>query len=276
MEECICSDCIQQEYFRDLIRRNGNTSECSYCKQHKKTINFNSIIEEILEGIEFIYDDPANGLGYVDGEYVKGNGDIFDTYDLLVDELEFGGSPAFEDILNSLPNQLWCKKEFYGLDPAEERIFTWEQFVNQVKYKTRYFFIQEKSDINKYSPFNKPYEILDEFITAISSFDIVEKIKKGEFIYRARLDNDSIYKTPEKLGTPKPENCLKPNRMSPAGIPMFYGSADKKTCVLELGNKKGYYTIGKWTPVKELRILNLAKKFSFNINESTLKRSPHS
>lgn len=268
MKEHICSNCIQQEYFRDYIRQNGKISRCSYCYSRKKTIDFDSLIEDILEGIEFIYDDPANGLGYVEGEYVKGNGDIVDTYDLLMDELEFGGSPAFQDIIDSLPMQLWCKKDFYGLDSAEERIYTWEQFVNQVKYKTRYFFIQDKSDINKHLPFNKPYEILYEFATAISRFGMIEELKSGDFIYRARLDNKKKYKTPKELGTPKPENCLKPNRMSPAGIPMFYGSKDKVTCIVELRSEKGHYTIGKWTPTKKLRILNLTKDFGFNTHSN--------
>lgn len=269
MGKNICGDCIQQEYFRDYINREGIISKCSYCQSNKRTIDFDSIIDDILEGFEFIYDDPANGLGYVDGEYVKGNGDIVDTYDLLMDEFGFGGSPAFQDILHSLPSQLWCKKDFYGLDSAEERIYTWEQFVNQVKYKTRYFFIQDKSDISRHLPFNKPYDILDEFVSAISRFNLIEIIKKGDFIYRARLDNENIYKTPEELGTPKPENCLRPNRMSPAGIPMFYGSREKETCIIELKSKKGHYTIGKWTPTKELRILNLTKDFGFKTHTNS-------
>ena len=114
MKKYVCNDCIQQEYFRDYIKWNGEISKCTYCNSRKKTLDFDSIIEDIVDGIKFIYDDPANGLGYVDGEYVKGNGEIIDTYDLLVDEFGFGGSPAFQDILDGITMQLWCKKDFYG------------------------------------------------------------------------------------------------------------------------------------------------------------------
>ena len=85
-------------------------------------LNYINAGTEDLIRIEFIFDDPANGLGYVDGDYVKGNGEIIHTYDLLTDVYGFGGSRAFQDILDSIPNQLWCKKDFYGLDAAQEKV----------------------------------------------------------------------------------------------------------------------------------------------------------
>lgn len=264
-DKYLCRDCIEEEFFKEYIRHNGVHGLCSYCGNKRKIVDFELIVEIIKDGIEFIYDDPANGLGFIDGEYVKGNGDILDTYDLLTDVFDFGGSNAFQDILDSLPNQLWCNKEFYGLDAAQEKIYTWDQFVKQVKYKTRFFFIQEKSDINKYTPFSRPYDILNDFASSIEKFKLIDTIKKGDIIYRARRnDNGKKYKTAEELGTPKANECVKPNRMSPAGIPMFYGSLTKETCISELKNTKGSYTIGKWTPSKNLKILNLTKDFIFN------------
>lgn len=261
----ICEHCIEEEYIQKYIEIYGSKTKCSYCGKTTKAYEFESVVEIIADGIEFIYDDPVNGLGYVDGEYVKGNGNIYDTYDLLVDVFELGGSKSFQDILNNLPNNLWCKKEFYGLDTAEEKIYTWEYFVNQVKYKTRYFFIKEKTSIRKTVPYLEPYNILDEFSESVAKFDLIDILNKDENILRARKNGiDKKYRTPKELGTPKAEDCIRPNRMSPAGIPMFYGSLTEETCLAELGNKEGIYTIGKWRIKENLKILNLTKHFKFN------------
>jgi len=261
----ICSRCIDEEYFRKNIDSNGEIKRCSFCNKKRKTLDFELIIENILDGIEYIYDDPANGLGFVDGEYVKGNGDITDTFDLLTDEFGFGGSIAFQEILDSLPTQLWCKKDFYGLDSAQEKIYTWDYFVNQVKYKTRYFFIQDKTTINEHLPYNHPYDILDEFASTIQDYDLIDVLKKREIIYRSRKnDKTKKYIIPEEIGTPKAEDCINPNRMSPAGIPMFYGSSKKDTCLSELKNTSGNYTVGTWQLLRNMRILNLTSIFKFN------------
>ena len=261
----ICANCIDEEYFKKHIESNNILGICTYCGNKKNILELNTIIKDIIEGIEFIYDDPVNGLGYSDGEYVKGNGDILDTYDLLTDKFEFGGSKAFQDILDSLPNQLWCKKVFYGLDTAQEKIYTWDYFVNQVKYKTRYFFIQEKINMDEHLPYNKPFDILKDFATSIEKLNLIDKLNKGSIIYRARRnENGKKYKSPAELGTPKAKECVKPNRMSPAGIPMFYGSQTKETCLSELRNVKGEYSIGKWMLTEELSILNLTLFFKFD------------
>jgi len=264
-QKSICGNCIEEEFLKKDIESYGSIAKCSYCGAERKTSDLDSVVENILDGIEFIYDDPANGLGFVDGEYVKGNGDIFDTFDLLMDEFGLGGSNAFQDILDSLPLQLWCKKDFYGLDSAEEMIYTWDYFVSQVKYKTRYFFIKERINIREHVSFNKPYDILDCFASSMIKFGLIDTLDKDNIIYRARRNNkNKKYTVAEEIGTPKAEECIQPNRMSPAGIPMFYGSSTVETCLSELKNIKGNYTIGKWKPKKNLKILNLTRYFKFN------------
>ena len=48
--------------------------------------------------------------------------------------------------------------------------------------------------------------------------------------------------------------------MSPAGISMFYGATDLDTAVAEIGAHSSYThaVVGEFTPVRELRLLNLA------------------
>jgi len=265
----ICGYCIEEEYLQKYIKQNGDIDKCSYCEKTKKVCALDEILDLIVDGIKFVYDDPVNGLGFVDGEYVKGNGQIHNSYELLVDELGLGGSKAFEDILSHLPDNLWCKKEFYDFDLAEEKIYTWEYFVTQIKYNTRYFFIKEKTGIQQSIRYKEPYYILDELANLIVNLDLIDNLKKDSIVFRVRKNGkNEKYITPEELGTPKAEECIHSNRMSPAGIPMFYGSSTKETCLAELGNKKGLYTIGKWRIKKDLCILDLTKHFQFSKREN--------
>lgn len=264
----ICGSCIDEEYLNDYVEQFGEINKCYYCNTIKKVCQLETIIEIIEEGIEFIYDDPVNGLGFIDGEYVKGSVEFYDdTFDLLTDALGLGGSKAFQDIIHSLPQNSWCKKEFYTFDSAQERIYTWDYFCDQIKYKTRYFFIKEKTDIKNTVRYKEPYTILYELVNSFIDLGLIDVLKKNIIIYRARKsENNNKYSTPEELGPPKSEECIYSNRMSPAGIPMFYGSLSKETCISELGREKGLYIIGKWIIKKDLLVLNLTKYFIFDRN----------
>jgi len=261
-EKKICASCIQDDYLGYHIKENGNKDVCGFCGKKRIVMYIDDMVRLIQDGIEFIYDDPTNGLGWMDGEWV---GMVKDTYDILVEETDIGTSPAFNSILDSLPTNQWCKKEFYGPDDSEEMYFTWEFFIRQVKYKTRFFFIQDKTKIGEYSRFKKPYEILKELIRVFENLNLFTDLDKRTTIYRVRKEKKSgDYYTPEQLGSPSPENCIYSNRMSPAGISMFYGSEDKETCFLEIGAKKGIFAVGEWLLNDKVKILDLTKDFNWN------------
>lgn len=263
----ICGPCIDEIYLKKYINENGIFGKCSYCGKKTRVQLFDKILDLIHDGVYFVFDNPVNGLGFIDGEYVKGNGPIYDSEDMLSD-IGLGDSKAFKDILSSLPDDEWCNKVFYGMDESEESIYTWEYFVEQVKYKTRFFFIREKTDIKRNVRFNEPFDILEELAASCNRLDLIDILKKGSIIFRGRKNSDSaVYKTAKDLGTPPAEDCLYSNRMSPAGIPMFYGSLTPQTCLAEIGNEIVSYTIGKWKIKKDLRILNLTKYFKFNTKE---------
>ena len=263
----ICGHCIDEEYLQKYINSYGQKGKCTYCRKKSTVLTLDEILEIIHGGVNDLYDDPVNGLGWDDGEYIKGNGPIYYPEEMLA-EIGLGDSKAYEDILTSFSDHLWCSKEFYGMDESEENIYTWEYFVNQVKYRTRFFFPREKTGIKRNVRYNEPFNILEELAASCNRLGLIDIFKKGSIVFRGRKNSDSAgYKTPKELGTPDAEDCLYSNRMSPAGIPMFYGSLTKQTCLAEIANELGSYTIGKWKIKKDLRILNLTKYFKFNIKE---------
>jgi hypothetical protein len=82
-------------------------------------------------------------------------------------------------------------------------------------------------------------ETLDEIQTVISYVELVRELPTGTRFWRARSHkNGEELKLPEEFTSPPLECATEPNRMSPAGIPMFYGADDFDTAVREITPRK--------------------------------------
>jgi hypothetical protein len=255
----ICSNCIVEDYIRKYIRENGKVDYCSYCKVKKKVIEFEKVVEIIEDGFSYIYDDPANGLGFIDGKYIEGTSELRDTFDLLIEYFD-SEEKIFEDLVCCLPDHQWCKKDFYALDDSEENIATWNSFKNLTKYKFRYFFnIMNYFSNYGYSKYKNPNDILEEILEISNRLKLFSKVKKGTIIYRARSGKHT---SSNELCSPAPHESIYSNRFSPAGISMFYGAVDEDTCLDEIGEKNDC-SIGKWEVLQDILIYDLTYKFEF-------------
>ncbi len=88
---------------------------------------------------------------------------------------------------------------------------------------------------------------------------LVKDYDAGLIIQRARAwKNDQPWNSPEELGPPPTDKASQPNRMSPAGIPMFYGSEDSKTAVLETASRPGTFTVGKFETNRPIVLLDIS------------------
>jgi len=108
----------------------------------------------------------------------------------------------------------------------------------------------------------EPYEVLDYIGEAIVKLELIKQLSR-QAIYRGRFHIPDIkYTSVTDLGPPAPEKCVYSNRMSPAGIPMFYGAFDRDTVIEELipGKKDTatQVTIGKFRLLKPINILDLS------------------
>ena len=78
----------------------------------------------------------------------------------------------------------------------------------------------------------------------------------------------------DKLGPP-PSQKATANRMSPAGISMFYGATDLDTAVAEIGahSSYGYAVTGEFTTGREVRLIDLTRlpKIPSIFNEQTFR-----
>ena len=104
-------------------------------------------------------------------------------------------------------------------------------------------------------------DILTELASMIHQFDLCTDLSKDKIIFRARPISQNTPLTFNEITCP-PDDCAKQNRMSPAGVSMFYGAFDEETARMECTPKsrhdgKGRFLIGQFTPKRNFQLIDL-------------------
>jgi len=192
----------------------------------------------------------------------------------MLPELRTVKGELLKDIVGSIPSE-WRPLRRYDPEPEDFFSYRWDEFADAVKYRTRYVYYRVNTDWqkdinkrnwNRNSRFGRirPSHVIEEVLDKISYLNLTQTISPGTIIWRARNAND-LLSTPEELGPPSIEQALASTRMSPVGIPVFYGSFDRETAIAEtLQTEKAngvskFITVGGWKTIQEFRVLNLAE-----------------
>jgi len=269
----VCTSCFGNEAIKEFIELQGDSLECAYCDSEDiKSCNLNSVVAHIVESIYFEWDDPANaGVGWESAEGGWLGVETVATYELLTSELDLDieNDELINDINSSILNTEWCKKSPYSLDEDQRLFYGWQNFSDFVKYNSRYVLF--KTDNNKKDQIvfsqeeMEPEEVLKSIGLFINRHNLISTIDTSENIYRVRIvDKNISFENDEKeLGSPPTEFCTFANRMSPAGISMFYGAFDIDTAIKETYEpernitKKAIY--GLFNPIRQLTLVNLSE-----------------
>jgi len=281
----VCPDCFEDYSIKSFILTELCWNSCDYCG-NKSNIPIAACLNDVLrfmaEGINKRWEDPANSVAYCSAEGGYQGAEIIDTPDMIDYELQLNldNNLLRNDLITALgPTNCWCKKDPYGLWPHEQDLSEWQDFSKQVMYHSRYVFYKIKAK-NEHSlaVYQQPYEILDHIGNIVNELNLVELIDINTIFFRARLlkNKNHIIKTAKEIGTTPKANALNANRMSPTGIPMFYGAFDQDTALTEIFHNYSpskphhkiahegrtnftYIAIGKFKTQKSLHILNFTK-----------------
>jgi len=130
----------------------------------------------------------------------------------------------------------------------------WDTFCKLVKYKRRYFFHNIKVQAN---PFLYGQSVVEETATRLCKYVFV--LKKDTSLFRCRPEpknfETSIHS--KELGPPPPTSA-RANRMSAAGISMFYFAESKDTALLETADRPGEFGIAEFRINRDLALIDLA------------------
>lgn len=273
--KCVCADCFSDYALAEFVQENANEMHCDYCgrttKKEPIAVAIDDVMSEINDGIRSEWNHPDDeGVSYesAEGGY---QGKVVDTWDLFYNEIEnpFNNEDLCRDVIDSFHSQgmMWCQKHFYSSLPQDILRFGWEEFVRKIKYDTRYLFMIDLKKGDEYHGYEEiqPHEFLDNLAQVIDDTHLVTQLKKGTRIWRARVhERGETPRTALDLG-PLPRDKVdlsKSNRMSPAGIPMFYGAFDKETAIKETHDdaigKPVKITVGEFITARDLTVLDLS------------------
>jgi len=237
----VCTECISDDDLREVIETNLDSHKCDYCGKSSDDLiaaPLDVVTERIWECVSEVYVNPVEELPYETAEGGWQGADVYDPWQLLNEEIGLGveDENLLEDIVGSSPEPEWTKRDWVLLEPNKRQAYGWEAFKRAVKHKRRFtFWTMEEATEDPHHPDYLPVSrMLDEIRDAVNTAELVKNLPAGSRFWRVRIHKTNVDLAHDhELCSPPAESATQPNRMSPGGIPMFYGSEDLDTAVDE-------------------------------------------
>jgi len=261
----VCQGHISNDFLNAHIGKNGDRGTCSYCKRNKVVLELESVLEVIADGLNFIYEDPANSR-YLNKETTYGfDGNVMSFYELWWDDpfdLRIENEKLENDVYNQLETgQLYCEKDEFG---SEEDFLNdlWRHFKLVLKHRARFAF--HFSNTFKKWNLPDPANILHQVQNTILLNEMIIELPANSKLYRARQHKTKNEVAQASKIASLPNNLNKESgRMNAAGISLFYCSQDIKLTVQEVVSKKRtsypFYTTAIFKNKEILRLVDFTK-----------------
>jgi hypothetical protein len=267
-DKFVCADCFDDDHLKGFIEDEATRRKCTYCGKSSRNKNIaapvDNVIERMFEAISRRYGDAwASGSSW-DNEDQRYLNETWDTEDMVSQYVELSqddSTELYRDILNAFPQRDWSTHDPWSSTDAEILQWGWTRFVSAVKHHRRFFFTrkdEEENDILRDRESLDPGELLQRFGNGCAHSGLIKTLPQGTTILRCRPRSrrSERFTKARELGPPPPK-FARQNRMSPAGIPMFYGSDNKQTTLAEMPDLPKYYAIGQFETLRPLRLLDL-------------------
>jgi HEPN/RES N-terminal domain 1/RES domain len=239
-DEFVCGGCFDDADIAEFVESDAVSQECNFCGEKSDmpiAAPLDHVVQFMSNAINREYERAVDALGWSseDGGYL---GYHFDSYELLEDEIGLAlprdDGRLLKVLAKCLGDQPWCQRDPYGMTQDELLISSWNHFSRFIKHQRRYFFLQEHSNALDRSHLTASQMLL--FVSrSAEDYGLVKTLPAGTLIYRARqMRSGDRFASPYDFGPPPFEHAVKSNRMSPAGIVMFYGSQDTETAIAEI------------------------------------------
>jgi hypothetical protein len=265
----ICSDCVSDDWLKQWIEDEASSNTCSFCDaqaDHPIAASFEAFVGQVMNGVRFYWNHPDDeGIMYVsaEGGYQASISDSSEViWDLGVSERE----AVVEALVDAIDDNGWVARDFYVGTEEDRLVDGWDRFTELIKHHSRFFFLRPEPDDHDFGADIKPHAMLDTIadviVRKLGDYGLVSSITTDQRVVRVRLDAEREHTTASALGSPPAEFARRSNRMSPAGVPMFYGAFNIQTALAETFDpdisEDPIVSAGTFKPVRDLRILDLA------------------
>ena len=273
-EETICPAHIDDATLKRAVEECATEPKCSYCAASNAdgspvAAMFDDFMEHFMVGVRNRHgraDDE--GVPWDEGEYVAAT--IYDSWDVAAElwcEAALGDYPdeaqheIGDHIAEAMRTESWVRRDWAWMPLDQQLIYSWDGFKELVKHQTRFLFIRSPGRRPEDPDELRPREMLEQIVEML--YERPETILAVETpLFRGRMcteEPDLDEFGADQLG-PAPIQKAGANRMSPAGISMFYGATDADTAVAEIAahSSQSWAVVGEFTPVGSLRIGDLS------------------
>lgn len=269
----VCPDHVDDGALKQLIIDCATESSCGYCdrtggEEEPIAVPLEDFMEMFMAGVHHFYaraDDE--GVLRDEGEYVGAaiysSEDVADDvfYAALNDYPDGAQDELLEDIQAIMAPDSWVRTNWLWPAHHERLSDGWEAFKELVKHQTRFLFTRWPEDHSYSRNEMSPVEFFDSLVKLLDNIpELIVDLDAP--IYRGRMYlEEPVVTTMEAddLG-PAPVDKAAANRMSPAGISMFYGATDIDTAVAEIGahSAHSWAVVGEFTACQVLHVIDLS------------------
>lgn len=265
-DKVVCTVCIEDDALAEVIRKHPADKPCSFCgKRRKERGPMSAVIERIAVAISRDWNQPEDEL-FFDSESESGwAGTVYDASEVVADiGYETSNWDVVQEIINAFADRQFCQRDYGTLTPIERQRAGWEGFQHAVKHARRFTFWSMTDDGN--DPNHPDYlpagAMLDEIGKMVRKAKLQKIYPRGTPVWRVRRhDAGTKYRKDHELSPPPLDLAIQANRMSPAGISMFYGAEDFPTaCAETIDIVKDYdkqISGGKFKVMRRLLLLDL-------------------
>lgn len=261
----VCSRCLLDPFHKSLIDSHSNSARCSFCNRRQAAC-LDVLLENLSDTLAVHFDDATNELPY-DGREGGFQGDHFDTDELFEQRLPewTHNDRLIQAVADSFLDLAWCERDPFGLTEFEALNIGWEGFVREVKERTRYLFFSPPTELHVAQVDGiLPQDVLEALGRLFISYNLFATLSPHNLVQRARVvKSGETPCTPDELGTSPAKQAFNPNRMSPAGIPMFYGALEETVAIAETfeprRGRKREIAMATFRPTRQLLLLNLVQ-----------------
>lgn len=264
----VCAACLGDHGLASLVEGIASKLRCDFCGTESESEPIAAPVDDVVdymdECISREYEDPANSAGWCSEEGGWLGVQVFSTDELLSEELGLelpnDDGKLFEALCDGLggASREWVRRDPYGPAPEEVYQWSWDRFSSLVKHRRRFFFLDQGDGAD--DELLSPQELLRRIGQFSTSHELVRVLPAGTRLYRVRqAPPGKTLRTPLELGPPPAEQSRFPTRMSPAGIPMFYGTDDAETALWETWDGAGVYVTACFELARDVLILDLTE-----------------
>jgi hypothetical protein len=226
----ICHRCVAEPTLVAHVKRSAVPHEkCTFCGA-ARAAEGDAFMAVFMAGVWKLFTSADNaGVAWEQGYQLV---DPYDGPDLVRDQFgdDFANEDAIEAVAKSILDQPWVARDWAVLSPDERLASDWSAIVELVRGRSRFLSGVTKSKTLHVS------RTLKAIGKLIKKYDLVRVLPSGAATWRARIATNAEEARrwdARDLGTPPLRTATAANRMSPVGMPLFYGADDRETAIQE-------------------------------------------